>query len=75
MIDPLGVFTQDSSGCGQAVAYNVHADGSVSLNTPQNSLDPDKDAGLTIYLTGLGGLDFTDRPNGLPWTYNPSDNL
>jgi len=55
LVGPLGVFTQDTSGCGQAVAYNVHADGSVSLNTPQNSLDPGKDAGLTFFLTGLGG--------------------
>jgi hypothetical protein len=57
------------------VAYNVHADGSVSLNTPQNSLDPEKDVGLTIFLTGLGGLDFTDRQGGTPWTYNSKDNL
>ena len=25
-----GIFTQDASGCGQAVAFNVHADGSVT---------------------------------------------
>jgi uncharacterized protein (TIGR03437 family) len=75
LIGPLGVFSQDTSGCGQAVAYNVHPDGSVSLNTPQNSLDPQKDAGLTIFLTGLGGLDFPDRQAGVPWTYYSSDNL
>ena len=75
MIGPLGIFSQDTSGCGQAVAYNVHPDGSVSLNTPQNSLDPDKDVGLTIFLTGLGGLDFTDRQSGAPWSYKSSDNL
>jgi uncharacterized protein (TIGR03437 family) len=74
-VGPLGIFSQDTSGCGQAVAYNVHQDGSVSLNTPQNSLDPLKDAGLTIYLTGLGSLDFTDRQAGIPWTYKSSDNL
>jgi uncharacterized protein (TIGR03437 family) len=74
-IGPLGIFTQDTSGCGQAVAYNVHADGSVSLNTPRNSLDPEKDVGLTIFLTGLGGLDFTDRQDGIPWPYNSRDNL
>ena len=75
LIGPLGIFSQDTSGCGQAVAYNVHPDGSVSLNTPQNSLDPDKDVGLTIFLTGLGGLDFADRQSGVPWTYKSSDNL
>lgn len=75
LIGPLGIFSQDTSGCGQAVAYNVHPDGSVTLNTPQNSLDPQKDAGLTIFLTGLGGLDFPDRQVGVPWTYFSSDNL
>jgi len=45
------------------------------LNTPQTSLDPEKDVGLTIFLTGLGGLDFPDRQTGVPWTYNSSDNL
>jgi uncharacterized protein (TIGR03437 family) len=74
-VGPLGIFTQDSSGCGQAVAYNVHADGSVSLNTPRNSLDPENDAGLTIYLTGLGSLDFPDLQDGVPWAYNSADNL
>ena len=73
--DQMGIFSQDTSGCGQAVAYNVHPDGSVSLNTPQNSLDPEKDVGLTFYLTGLGGANFTDLQDGVPWTYNPSDNL
>jgi uncharacterized protein (TIGR03437 family) len=71
-INNVGVFTQDTTGCGQAVAYNVHADGSVSLNTPRNSLDPTRDWGLTFYLTGLGY--FPDRMDGVPWTYNPPDN-
>jgi len=65
-IGPLGVFSQDTSGCGQALAYNVHPDGSVSLNTPQSSLDPDKDLGLTIYLTGLGKLGLCRPPSGRP---------
>jgi hypothetical protein len=69
----LGVFTLDMSGCGQAVAFNVHADGSIALNTPQNSLDPEKDWGLTFFLTGL--MYFSDRVDGQPWTYNPADNL
>jgi uncharacterized protein (TIGR03437 family) len=67
----LGIFTQDTSGCGQAVAYNVHSDGTTALNTPQNSLDPGRDAGLTVFLTGLGY--FPDRMDGVPWTFNPSD--
>ena len=68
----IGVFTQDMSGCGQAVALNVHADGTVSLNTPQNSLDPEKDWGLTVFLTGVGA--FPDRTDGVPWQFNPADN-
>ena len=27
-----GIFTQDARGCGQAVAFNVHADGSATMN-------------------------------------------
>lgn len=74
-LGPLGIFAQDSSGCGQAVAYNVHPDGSVTLNTPQASLDPDKDVGLTIFLTGLGSAEVPGRIAGLPWTGDASVNL
>ena len=69
----IGIFTRDMSGCGQLSAYNIHSDGSVSLNTPQNSLDSVSDYGLAIWLTGLGS--FPDRIDGVPWQYNPSDNL
>jgi uncharacterized protein (TIGR03437 family) len=69
----IGIFTQDMSGCAQLSAYNIHADGSLSLNTPQGSLDPVSDYGLAIWLTGLGA--FPDRTDGVPWPYNPSDNL
>lgn len=75
-IGPLGIFSQDETGCGQAVAFNIPSDGRpMTLNTPQNSLDPENDLGLAIFLTGLGGLEFSDRQNGLPWTFNNSDNL
>ena len=67
----VGIFTQDETGCGQAAAYNVHSDGSVSLNTPQSSLDPASDWGLTIFLTGLGA--FQDRVDGRPFKYTPED--
>jgi uncharacterized protein (TIGR03437 family) len=69
----VGIFTQDMSGCGQLSAYNIHSDGNMSLNTPQNSLDPTGDYGLAIWLTGL--VAFPDRADGVPWQYNPSDNL
>lgn len=67
-----GIFTQDSSGCGQASAYNIHSDGSLTINTPETSLDPTSDLGLAIFLTGLGP--FPDREDGVPWQYNPADN-
>jgi uncharacterized protein (TIGR03437 family) len=67
-----GIFTQDSSGCGQAAALNIHADGSSTPNTPQSSFDPQQDAGFAIYLTGLGY--FAGRTDGLPYTFNASDN-
>jgi len=66
-----GIFTQDSSGCGQAAALNIHADGSVTPNTPQTSFDPQKDSGFAIYLTGLGY--FPDRADGVPYSFNPAD--
>lgn len=64
----IGVFTQDMSGCGQLSAFNIHADGSLSLNTPQSSLDPVSDFGLAIWFTGLGL--FPDRTDGVPWQFN-----
>jgi uncharacterized protein (TIGR03437 family) len=67
----LGVFTQDETGCGQAAAFNVHSDGTMSLNTPQSSLDPSSDWGLTIFLTGLGA--FQDRVDGTPFQFTPGD--
>ena len=68
----LGIFTQNMTGCGQASALNVHSDGTISLNTPDNSLDPVGDLGLTMFLTGLGA--FPDRTDGVPWQYDLSDN-
>ncbi len=67
----LGIFTQDGSGCGRPAAFNVHADGSLSLNTPQNSLEPTKDLGLAVFLTGLGAI--ADRVDGQPWPFNSSE--
>lgn len=67
-----GIFTQDMSGCGQGEVWNVHPNGSTSLNSPQNSFDPSNDVALTLYMTGFGGV--TDRQDGVPWVYNPSDN-
>jgi uncharacterized protein (TIGR03437 family) len=68
-----GIFTQDTSGCGQAVALNVHADGSVTMNTPDSSLDPVNDVGLRIFMTGMGS--FADRIDGVPWQFNSADSI
>jgi uncharacterized protein (TIGR03437 family) len=35
-----GLFTADSSGCGQAAALNISPAGAVSLNSPANSAQP-----------------------------------
>ena len=70
----FGIFTQGATGCGQAVAFNIHSDGrDISMNTPENSFDPENDLGLAIFLTGIGA--FPDRVDGVPWTFNPADNL
>jgi hypothetical protein len=67
----MGIFTQGSTGCGQIAAFNVHADGSIAVNSSQNSLDPQTDLGLSIFLTGIGP--FRDRKDGVPWQFNPGD--
>jgi len=68
-----GIFAQGSTGCGQAVAFNVPPGGGpLSLNTTRNSFDPEKDLGLAILLTGAGY--FADRVDGAPWQFNPADN-
>jgi uncharacterized protein (TIGR03437 family) len=47
-----GLFTSDSSGCGQAAALNIRPDGSVSINSPTNSAAPGDY--LALFGTGLG---------------------
>jgi uncharacterized protein (TIGR03437 family) len=68
-----GIFTQNTTGCGAGSVFNIHADGSMALNTTQNSYDPAHDAGLALFFTGLGN--FADRQDGTPWTFNPADNI
>ena len=59
------------------MAFDIHSDGRpLSLNTPLDSLDPDKDLGLglglAILLTGVGYS--ADRADGVGWQLNVSDN-
>lgn len=68
-----GAFTQDGSGCGQAAALNIHGDGTMSVNTPQNSFNPGTDQGLAFFGTGFGP--FADRVDGTRWQYNPANNF
>lgn len=63
-LESPGVFTQDGSGCGRAVALNVGPDGSLSLNTPSNSAAP----GDYIALLGTGFGAYTITPSGIPPT-------
>ena len=53
----LGLFSLDGSGCGRAAALNVAADGTTSLNSPDNSASP----GQVITLFGTGAATPTDE--------------
>jgi uncharacterized protein (TIGR03437 family) len=49
-----GIFTQDGSGCGPAWVLNIAPDGTWSLNSPDNSVEP---GGLiAILATGRGSV-------------------
>jgi hypothetical protein len=52
---------------------NIHADGSLALNSTANSFDPARDTAMAVFFTGLGS--FPDLQDGVPWTYNPADNV
>jgi len=61
------VFTMDGSGCGQAAALNISADGSVSVNSPSNSAAPGDY--LAIFGTGLNTYPIKDGTYATgPWT-------
>jgi uncharacterized protein (TIGR03437 family) len=47
----FGIFTQDSSGCGQGAVLNNNADGSLSVNSPANSASPG--GYISVFGTGL----------------------
>jgi len=51
-ISAPGIFTVNSSGCGQGAVLNVAANGSLSLNSPTNSASPGDF--ISIYGTGNG---------------------
>jgi uncharacterized protein (TIGR03437 family) len=66
--DGLGIFTTDQSGCGPGAVLNVASDGTLSLNTPQNSVEPG--GWIAIYATGLGAT-YPTVPDGEPAPLQP----
>ena len=63
-----GIFTRDASGCGQGAVLNVRADGSVSINSPANSVSPGEY--VSVYGTGLG-IVYNPPPDGMPAPSSP----
>ena len=63
----FGVFTLDSSGCGQGSVLNVKADGSVSINSPSESVSP----GDYISVFGTGLYVPAAPPAGTPTPASP----
>ncbi len=64
----IGIFTKDSIGCGQGAVLNVHSDGTVSVNSPSNSVSPGDY--VSVYATGLGTV-FNQPPDGAPAQSTP----
>jgi uncharacterized protein (TIGR03437 family) len=65
----IGIFTQDASGCGPAAALNVASDGSVSRNSPSNSVSPGDD--LEVFGTGQQYLSTEAPATGIPAPASP----
>jgi len=67
----IGIFTLDGSGCGRGDIFNVAADGTLSLNSPANSVSPGQY--LAIYGTGLGLVSLVTNPppDGSPAPSSP----
>ena len=64
----FGIFTLDGSGCGRGAVLNVAGDGSVSVNSPENSVSPGDF--ISVYGTGLVGF-FNAPADGSPAPSNP----
>jgi uncharacterized protein (TIGR03437 family) len=67
----FGIFTQDSSGCGQGAVLNNAADGSLSVNSPANSASPGDY--LSVFGTGLFVPNYAPGypPPGSPAPFSP----
>lgn len=65
----VGVFTLDGSGCGRGAILNVTSDGTVSLNSPANSVSPGEY--LEVFGTGAAYLSYVLPPDGTPAPSSP----
>jgi len=63
-----GIFTSSFSGCGSVAALNVKLDGSVSVNSPNNSVSPGEY--LTLFETSEG-VGINNPPDGSAAPLNP----
>ena len=64
----VGIFTMDGSGCGQGAVLNVGADGSSSLNSPENSASPGD--WITVFGTGIYPI-MSPPPDGVVTPLKP----
>jgi uncharacterized protein (TIGR03437 family) len=63
-----GIFSLDGSGCGRGAVVNVRADGTYSVNSPQDSAAPGDY--LEIFATGLGAV-YDSPSDGSPSPASP----
>ncbi len=64
----FGIFTRDASGCGPGAVLNVKGDGTISVNSPSNSLSPGEY--ISVFGTGLGAV-INWPPDGMPASSSP----
>ncbi len=63
-----GLFTRDASGCGPGVVLNINEDGTLTENSPLNSVSPG--GVIVVYGTGLGTV-YNAPPDGVPAPNSP----
>jgi uncharacterized protein (TIGR03437 family) len=66
-LDAGGIFTLNSSGCGQGAVLNDPSDGSVSVNSMANSASP----GDYVSIFGTGLVEISPTPIGSPAPDSP----
>lgn len=59
-----GIFTVDGTGCGRGLVFNHQSDGSLVLNSPENSVEPGRI--LVFFGTGVGGFPYPLLADGQP---------